>query len=112
MQGRTIQFPSNQAMISPASNRLLDALTGVALICRDFQVEIGGHTDNKGSDEYNLTLSQLRADSVREYLIQRGVEASSVKAVGYGESQPIDPRETVEAFARNRRTEFKVTPRR
>ena len=111
MQGRNVQFQTNLAIISPTSARLLDAVTGVALLCQDYNVEIGGHTDSRGSDQYNEILSQQRADAVREYLIEKGVEAEGLFAKGYGESHPIDRSETYEAWAKNRRTEFKVSDR-
>ncbi len=71
-------------------------------------VEIGGHTDSQGSDTYNLRLSESRANAVRNYLIQRGVEATRLIAKGYGESMPIAPNTTREGRAKNRRVEFKV----
>jgi outer membrane protein OmpA-like peptidoglycan-associated protein len=112
MNGRTIQFASDEARISPASATLLDALSGAAELCRPYQIEIGGHTDFMGSDDHNLDLSQKRADAVRQYLIDRGIDARRLTARGYGESQPLDPGETQAARAKNRRTEFKVVERR
>jgi outer membrane protein OmpA-like peptidoglycan-associated protein len=72
-------------------------------------VEIGGHTDDVGSDADNLELSEARARSVREYLIQQGVPASDISSRGYGESRPRADNGTPEGRARNRRTEFRVT---
>lgn len=112
MQGRFVQFETQAASISPASARLLDAVSGVAILCQDYSIEIGGHTDSRGSDSYNRDLSQQRADAVRTHLIDRGVNPDALVAVGYGESRPIDTADTPEAWARNRRTEFKVSERR
>ncbi len=112
MQGRAIQFASDEARISPASATLLDALSGAAELCAPFAIEIGGHTDFAGSDDHNLELSQKRADAVRQYLIDRGIEARRLTARGFGESQPLDPAESQVARAKNRRTEFKVIERR
>jgi len=109
MQGRNVQFRTASATILPASAQLLDAVTGVGLLCRDYSVEIGGHTDKRGSDAYNQDLSDRRAKAVREYLIARGVPADELSAVGYGESVPLDPSDTMAAYAKNRRTEFKVS---
>ncbi len=72
------------------------------------QVEIEGHTDNEGSDSYNLTLSQNRAESVRAYLIQNGIVATRVSSKGYGESRPVADNDTEEGRALNRRTEFRI----
>lgn len=69
-------------------------------------VEVGGHTDSRGSDSFNLALSQRRAEAVVNYLIGQGMAAERLNPVGYGESDPIADDETEEAFQRNRRVEF------
>ena len=79
-----------------------------------FSVEIGPHTDSRGEDSYNLTLSQERAQSVVDYLISRGIEASRLDAKGYGESKPIAANELEDGSdnpagrSMNRRTEFRI----
>lgn len=108
MKGRNIQFESGNARISPVSARLLDAVTGVATLCGEFVIEIGGHTDSRGADDFNLQLSQQRADAVRAYLVSKGVGEDALVSVGYGETKPLDPALTAEAYDKNRRTEFKV----
>lgn len=112
MRDRTIMFQSNLAIISPTSEDLLDAVSGVALLCNDYAIEIGGHTDSRGSNDYNEVISTQRAEAVRDYLVERGVDASALTAVGYGETRPLDRAETYEAWAKNRRMEFKVSERR
>ncbi len=72
-------------------------------------IEIGGHTDSKGSDRYNKKLSQERVESVRTYLINKGIAADRMTAVGYGESMPIDTNRTRAGRANNRRVEFNRT---
>jgi outer membrane protein OmpA-like peptidoglycan-associated protein len=111
MQGRTIQFESGNARISPVSTPLLDAVSGVALLCQQFVLEIGSHTDSRGNDAFNLTLSQQRADALRDYLIGKGVTEDVLLSVGYGETRPLDPALNAEAYDRNRRTEFNVSAR-
>ncbi len=80
----------------------------------DIIVEISSHTDDKGSDEYNLKLSQKRAESVVNYLISKGIDRGRLKAQGYGETTPIAPNknkngsDNPEGRAKNRRTEFKI----
>lgn len=71
-------------------------------------IEISGHTDSKGSDTYNLNLSQGRSQSVVDYLISQGIDASRLQAHGYGESKPIDTNDTDAGRANNRRVEFTV----
>jgi outer membrane protein OmpA-like peptidoglycan-associated protein len=72
------------------------------------KIEIGGHTDNVGTKEYNKALSQNRAKSVYNYLIEKGVSADRLSYKGYDFSIPIADNDTEEGRALNRRTEFKV----
>lgn len=74
--------------------------------------EVAGHTDAVGSDAYNQRLSQRRASNVRSYLVQQGVNANSMSAVGYGESQPVADNSTAEGRAENRRVELRITETR
>lgn len=110
-QGQTIHFETGNARISPVSTGLLDTLSGAALLCSAFVIEIGNHTDSRGADDYNRRLSQQRADTLRAYMVAKGVPEDALRAVGYGESQLIDTANTAEAHAINRRTEFRVTAR-
>lgn len=112
MQGRNIQFETASAQISSESAQLLDALSGIAMLCvntNGHSVEIGGHSDARGAAGANQQLSLQRAASVRDYLIDLGVDDANLTAIGYGESQLLDQANTPEAHAVNRRTEFKVT---
>lgn len=72
------------------------------------KIEISGHTDNVGSDDANMTLSNNRANSVVEYLTKHGIPAAQLTSKGYGETSPIATNETEEGRAKNRRTEFKI----
>jgi OOP family OmpA-OmpF porin len=72
------------------------------------EVEISGHTDNKGSDDYNANLSQGRSQAVVDYIISQGIESFRLTAHGYGESKPIDTNDTEPGRANNRRVEFTV----
>ena len=69
-------------------------------------IEVAGHTDSRGSDEYNINLSQRRADAVRNYLISKGIAADRLTAKGYGESQPVADNATDEGRFKNRRVEL------
>lgn len=104
-----IYFETDSAVIKPISYPILDAVA--ATIKGNPQItliEIQGHTDERASDEYNLKLSQERAQAVLEYLVSKGVEREKLRAVGYGELCPVDPAHTEEAWAKNRRVEFKI----
>jgi outer membrane protein OmpA-like peptidoglycan-associated protein len=72
------------------------------------KIEIAGHTDNKGDKKYNQTLSQKRAESVVNYLVQKGIATTRLTAKGYGDTMPVAPNDTEENKAKNRRTELKV----
>ncbi|MBU3920129.1 OmpA family protein [Hyphomonas sp.] len=111
MIDHSVLFESGNARISPASSGLLDALAGVATLCQGFVTEIGEHTSARGGDDYNLKLSQDRADAVKTYLISKGVPEDGLTSVGFGETRPLDAATTPEAYERNRRTEFKVIAR-
>jgi outer membrane protein OmpA-like peptidoglycan-associated protein len=95
--------------LKPESRAELDKVRVFLSENPGIKVEIGGHTDNVGSPEDNLLLSEQRAQSVVNYLKELGVEEQSINATGYGESQPVDTNESEEARARNRRTELKIT---
>jgi len=111
MSERNIEFEMGSAAINPASARLLDALTGAAILCAEYQIEIAGHSDSTGDPDFNLILSQNRASAVAEYLKAKGVDSGNLKAFGYGSAHPLDTAQTDEAYARNRRTEFTLSTR-
>ncbi|MFN6037403.1 MAG: OmpA family protein [Bacteroidota bacterium] len=103
-----IFFDYNKATLKPESNAELGLLTKLLQDNANIKIEIGGHTDNVGSDEYNKTLSANRAKAVVDYLATHGISADRLKSNGYGESKPITTNDTEEGRARNRRTEFTV----
>lgn len=108
---RTIEivFEFDQSDILDGSERTLDAVATVLQRSPELRVEIGGHTDSIGSEAYNEGLSERRATSVRDYLVQNhGIDADRLKAVGYGESRPIFSNETPTGRTLNRRVEFEV----
>ena len=72
------------------------------------RIEIEGHTDNQGTDEYNLELSMKRAQAVYNYLLEHGISADRLTYKGYGESKPVSPNDTEEGRALNRRTEIRI----
>ncbi len=74
----------------------------------DVRVEISGHTDNVGTQEYNQVLSLERAQAVRYWLIQKGIASNRMKTVGKGENEPVASNDTIAGRAENRRIEFYV----
>ncbi|MBN1184565.1 MAG: OmpA family protein [Bacteroidales bacterium] len=105
---KNIFFEFGKTNLLPESFIELDKVAAFMMENQIKMIEISGHTDNKGSDASNQTLSQGRAGAVVNYLTSKGVNPSSLTAMGYGESKPIDTNETEEGRAQNRRVEFKL----
>jgi len=105
---QNIYFDFNKATIRAESLPSIDKITNVLKEYPKAKLMIEGHTDHIGSDAYNNKLSQARADSVRNALIERGINTSRINAKGFGESRPIADNETPEGRSENRRIEFKV----
>jgi len=108
MSFANIYFDSGSATLQPASHSVLDEIVGLLQDNPGVSMEISGHTDSDGSSSYNQDLSRRRAESVRAYLVGRGVSASRLTTVGYGESQPVASNATAAGKAENRRIEFRV----
>jgi outer membrane protein OmpA-like peptidoglycan-associated protein len=102
-----VNFEFNKSSLLDVSKTVLDQVAESLKDRPDVKVEIAGHCDSKGSDAYNLKLSDRRAAAVREYLISKGVPASQLTSRGYGESQPIASNDTDEGRAQNRRVELR-----
>lgn len=105
---KNIYFHFGTIILKPESYASLDGIVEFFKENSDITFEIAGHTDDEGADDYNLTLSQGRAQSIVDYLIKKGIVPSMLIARGYGETKPIDPGITKAAKARNRRVEFRV----
>lgn len=108
LNNNQINFTTNSADIDSSSSELLSNLINVAKQCAEVNIEISGHTDSRGSADYNLGLSQARASSVMSYLINNGIETSRLSAVGYGETSPTANNDSEEGLTKNRRIEFNV----
>jgi OmpA-OmpF porin, OOP family len=106
-----IHFAFGKATIRPISYKVLDAVVEALKDNKKIRIEVQGHTDDKGSDYFNKTLSQQRADSVRKYLVNHGVGGDRLVAKGYGEEKPVRPNNTARNRALNRRVQFVRTER-
>ena len=108
----SVYFETDKAIIKPESYRLL---TDVSEVLEDhpeiLQLRIEGHTDSRADEAYNMDLSQRRAEAVRAFLIEKGVDPIRLVAVGYGEGMPLVPGENEAAWAKNRRVDFFVSRR-
>ncbi len=108
LSSNKIHFKYNSADLKKSSSKLLDQLASIIKKCPDEVISIEGHTDSDGSKSYNLKLSNSRAKSVKEYLINIGISKDRLEAIGYGESKPIASNKTRDGKAENRRIEFKI----
>ena len=106
---QTVFFDFNKATIKSVSFALLNDVAQAMADNPKIKVEIGGHTDSVGDDNFNLKLSQKRAESVRTYLIKRGIDGARMEAKGYGENVPIADNRTADGRSQNRRVEFLIT---
>jgi outer membrane protein OmpA-like peptidoglycan-associated protein len=104
---RGINFESGSAALTPDSHPVLDQVVASLNAYPEVKLEIRGHTDSQGPAAFNLQLSQKRAESVRQYLINGGIAATRMTAIGVGEEEPISSNATPAGRAENRRIEFK-----
>ena len=104
-----LNFEFGKAEIKKESLPYLDTLAETMLKAKNWKLDIEGHTDDKGGDEFNMKLSQSRADSVKKYLVSKGISADVITAKGFGETKPLVPNDSDTNREKNRRVEFKIT---
>ena len=102
-------FETNSDVLKVASTTELDELVTILKTYENSILTIEGHTDSKGSDEFNMTLSQKRASAVRVYLIEKGIAENRLKSTGFGETNPIADNNTNAGRSKNRRVELKTS---
>jgi len=105
-----ITFDLNESSIKSSFSGTLES---VALVLREYDktiIQIEGHTDSSGSDSYNQLLSERRASSVRDFLMNQGIEPKRTRAVGYGERYPVASNDTASGREQNRRVELTLVP--
>ena len=104
-----VLFDFNQASLKPGAREKLAKMSGILLAYPTLRLSVEGHTDSIGTDEYNMTLSQRRADAVRDYLSTNGIDAANIQAVGMGKADPVASNDTAEGRQQNRRVEMVVS---
>jgi len=105
-----VTFPVDSTTISPSFQATLNAIASSMIQYPNSLIDVYGHTDSTGSDQYNLDLSQRRADAVADYLVMRGVARARIRTQGFGERYPVADNTTDAGRALNRRVEIKITP--
>jgi outer membrane protein OmpA-like peptidoglycan-associated protein len=103
-----VLFDTGSYTLKPGAREMLAKISGIVLAHPGLNLQIEGHTDSVGSDEFNQQLSERRADSVRDFLAQQGVAGSTITARGFGKTQPVATNDTPEGRQRNRRVEIVV----
>ena len=108
LAGSTIEFKYNSSILQPKSIPILNRLVAIFKEHPDINFEIQGHTDKRGKEDYNVKLSQQRADAVKQYLIKEGLDENRFTTRGYGSSMPIADNSTNEGRLKNRRVVFQI----
>jgi len=103
-----VQFVTGSSELTPNSKYELDNVIQAMKDRPELNIEVAGHTDNTGDAQANMSLSTARANAVREYLVNDGIEADRLDSRGYGQTEPVADNETEEGRQQNRRTEFKI----
>ena len=103
---QTVYFDFDSAVLRDDTRRTLDKNIEWLKANATVRVQLEGHCDERGTEEYNLNLGERRANSVRDYLIKNGVDPSRLFTISYGEQRPVDPGHNEPAWAKNRRVQF------
>ncbi len=106
---RSLEFEYDKAIIVKDSYKDLEALTYAMMIRKDLKIAMEGHTDDVGTEEYNLRLSKERVEAVKRFLVMNGIEESRIGTSYFGESKPIADNSTPEGRAKNRRVLITVS---
>lgn len=104
----TLKFDFDKAELKPEHKELLSRIAGILMTSSDYTISINGHTDDVGSAEYNLRLSERRALAVHDYLVEAGLDEAVLTVEGFGKSQPLVEGTSDEARAKNRRVELGI----
>jgi outer membrane protein OmpA-like peptidoglycan-associated protein len=104
-----VLFDTGKYTLKPGAREKMAKVSGILLAYPGLKIQVEGHTDSVGGDQYNMKLSEQRAGAVREYLVQQGVPGGSVTAAGFGETQPVASNDTAAGRQQNRRVELVVS---
>lgn len=107
-ENEDIYFEFDSVRLTPQGQELLQKKASWLSENKTSTVIIEGHADNRGTNEYNLALGEGRAQSAKTFLLDLGIDGSRLQTISYGEERPLDPRETEDAWAKNRRAHFVI----
>ncbi len=110
IQLKGVNFDNDSAVLRADARPILDEAVTTLKRYPQIRVEVAGHTDDRGADDYNLDLSQRRAQAVADYFVQMGIDAARLVPKGYGESAPVADNTTAAGRADNRRVELRILP--
>ncbi len=102
-------FEFDAATLTSSAQQALSANVTIMAANNDLKVEIQGHADERGTTDYNLSLGQKRAESVKKYMVAQGISPTRLATISYGEERPVDHTSTEIAWSKNRRAEFRIT---
>lgn len=103
-----INFDYDRSNVRPDDMATLDQKVAIMQANPELRIRIGGHCDERGSDEYNLALGNRRAQSAKQYLVSHGIDASRIETQSWGEERPLVPGSDETAWSQNRRDEFEI----
>jgi outer membrane protein OmpA-like peptidoglycan-associated protein len=104
-----VLFDTGRYTLRPGAREKLAKISGIVLAHPGLRLAVEGHTDSVGGDEYNMKLSEQRADAVRDYLVQQGLSSDGVTAKGFGKTMPVADNSTAAGRQQNRRVELVVS---
>jgi len=106
LASKSLEFENDKAIIRKRSYGDLESLVNILLLRPDLNINLEGHTDDNGSEEYNLELSRNRVNAIKEFLVANGVSGDRIKLAWFGETKPIADNATEEGREKNRRVEM------
>ena len=107
---QSVPFAYNQHLLSDEARNIIAANAAILKAEGRVTFQLAGHCDERGSDQYNIALGERRAEAVRAYLLELGIEVGRMETVSYGEERPVNPGHTEECWLQNRRVEFVLLP--
>lgn len=103
-----LKFDFDKSEVRPENREILSRIAGILMTSKDYQIYVYGHTDNIGTEEYNMALSERRAEAVRDYLVDAGINPDIIETQGFGKTQPLVPGTDEASRAKNRRVELGI----